>query len=338
MRIALRLIALAVLLVGAGALYNVIAGVRQRAQYPPLGRLYQVNGHAMHLDCTGSGSPTILLNTGAGDDVLYWQTIQPQLSLVTRVCSYDRSGLGWSEPHSGPHDAETIVREQHALLDAAGIRPPFVLVGASAGGYYVREYAREFPAEAVGIAFLDASFPTQVDELPGQLQWYDTERPKRAREARWLKLRTAIGWERLRGRCHDDVPKGLERLRGNIDAEMCRTSYIGAELPEWFDFETSGHEAGRLTSFGDLPLLVMSQDPERDKTGWTQQAIDAQTVWAHEQSTLASMSTRSWHVIARGSPHHIHQARPDLVVAELTRLVEVARRGERVEWGKTEVK
>ena len=325
-------------LVAGCAIYNIAAGLVMRENHPPLGMFYSVGGHSMHIDCTGSGSPTLVLEAGAGDQLLYWQTIQPQLSLVTRICSYDRAGLGWSEPHGGPHDAEAIVRQLHELLADAGVRPPLVLVGASAGGYYIREYAREFPGEAVGFAFLDASFPTQVDELPGQRQWYDAERPRRARAARWEKLRTALGWQRLTGKCHDDVPASLERLRGAYDAEMCRTSYVGADLPEWFDFEKSGHEAGRLTSFGDLPLVVISQDPERDKKGWDQQAIAAQPVWAHEQDELAAMSTRSWHVVARGSGHHIHQERPEVVVGELTRLVNYIRGGPAPEFGSITVK
>lgn len=320
-----------------GAIYNVAAGAILRAHHPPLGSFYTVDGHSMHLYCTGAGSPAIILEAGAGDQLLYWQTIQPQLSRVTRVCSYDRAGLGWSQPVDGPHDAEAIVRQLHQLLNEAGVRGPLVLIGASAGGYYVREYAREFPGEAVGFALLDASFPTQVDELPGQREWYDAERPRRARQARWDKLRTALGWDRLMGKCHDDVPHGLERLRGDYDAEMCRTSYVGADLPEWFDFEKSGHEAGRLASFGNLPLLVMSQDPDRDKTGWTRDAVAAQAVWAREQAELAAMSARSWRVVARGSGHHIHQERPDLVVDEISQLVHYIRGGPAPAFGSTAV-
>ena len=158
----------AVVLAAGSALYNVVAGAMLRARYPALGALYAVDGHSMHLYCTGTGSPTVILEAGSGDNLLYWQTIQPQLSQVTRVCSYDRAGLGWSEPHEGSHDAEAIARQLHALLAAARVHPRLVLIGASAGGFYVREYAREFPGEAVGIAFLDASSPMQVDELPGQ--------------------------------------------------------------------------------------------------------------------------------------------------------------------------
>lgn len=299
--------------------------------------MYTVDGYAMQLDCMGSGSPTIVLEAGSGDNLLYWQTIQPQLARLTRVCSYDRAGLGWSEPRDGDHDAEAIVKQLHGLLATAGVYPPLILVGASAGSFYVREYAREFPGEAVGFAFLDASSPMQVDELPGQRQWYDAERPKRVRAARWEKVKTAMGWQRLLGRCHDDVPHGLERLRGAYDAEMCRTSYVGADLPEWIDFEKSGHQAGRLASFGDLPLVVISQDPEREKKGWTQPAIDAQPVWAREQAQLAAMSSRSWHVVARGSGHHVHHERPDVVIEEISRLINYLRGGDAPEFGSTKV-
>ena len=334
----LKILIAAVVLATACAIYNVAAGAMQRRRYPPPGSFYEVQGHRMHLYCTGAGSPTVVLEAGAGDQLLYWQTVQPQLARVTRVCSYDRAGLGWSDPTTGEHDAEAIAQQLHQLLVAAAVRPPFVLVGASAGGYYVREYTREFPNEVVGVAFLDASFPSQVDELPGQRQWYDAERPRRLRASRWQKLRTALGWERLLGRCHDDVPPGLEQLRAAYDAAMCRTSYVGADLPEWFEFEKSGHEAGRLTSLGDRPLVVISQDPNRDKKGWTQQAIAAQPVWAHEQAELATLSSRSWHIVARGSGHHIHQERPEVVIGEITQLVDYLRGGPAPHFGETSVR
>lgn len=161
--------------------------------------------------------------------------------------------------------------------------------------------------------------------------------PKRVRAARWKKWKTAVGLQRLLGKCHDDVPRGLERLRSAYDAEMCRTSYVGQDLPEWLEFEKSGHEAGRLASFGDIPLLVMSQDPNRDKKGWTQQAVDAQPVWAREQAQLAAMSSLSWHVVARGSGHHLHHERPDVVIREISLLINYLRGGAAPEFGSTKV-
>lgn len=291
----------------------------------------------MHLYCIGQGSPTILLESGAGDDVLYWQTIQPDLAKITRVCSYDRAGIGWSEPQTGTRDAEAIARQLHTLLDAAQVARPLVLVGASAGGFYVREYVRDYPQEVVAVALLDSSSPHQVDELPGSRQWFDGERQNRPKQVAREKWKVLLGWQRLTGKCRADIPKQLEQFRAAYDAQECRPAFVGGDLGEFLNFENSGHEAERLTTFGDRPLLVMSQDPERPKPGWTQDAIAAQPVWNREQEALKSLSSRRWRVIARDAPHHVHLARPDLVVREIGRLVTFVNGGAAPPLGTTNV-
>jgi hypothetical protein len=131
------------------------------------------------------------------------------------------------------------------------------------------------------------------------------------------------------------VPKALEQYRAASDAEMCRPGYVGGDLAEFLNFEVSGREAERLTSFGDRPLLVLSQDPERPKPGWTADAIAGQPIWNREQEALKSLSSRSWRVIARGSPHHIHLERPDVALREIGRLVTYIRGGAAPPWGST---
>lgn len=334
-RIVAALAGVVVLFFAGLCLFNLAMVASGRAQHPPLGKLYTVEGRAMHLYCIGAGSPTIVLEAGAGDDVLYWQTMQPGLAKITRVCAYDRAGIGWSEPQTGTRDSEAIARQVHALLDRAGVARPMVMVGASAGGFHVREYAREFPNEVAAVALLDSSSPRQVDELPGSRAWYDGERRKRPGQLKWEKLKVWSGWQRLMGRCHEDVPPPLEPYRAALDAEDCRPGDVGGDLGEFLNFETSGREAERLTSFGDRPLVVISQDPERPKHGWTADAVAAQPVWNREQEALKSLSTRSWRVVARGSGHHIHQERPDVVLNEIGRLVAYIRGGAAPEWGTT---
>jgi hypothetical protein len=139
-------------------LWNLAVTNWQHAHNPVPGNFYSVNGRQMHIYCSGAGSPTVVIETGASASWLGWQGVQPQLAQVTRVCTYDRAGHGWSEPRPGPRDAETTVRELHGLLDQAGVQRPLVLAGHSLGGLLVREYAREFPAEVVGAVLIDSSF------------------------------------------------------------------------------------------------------------------------------------------------------------------------------------
>lgn len=149
--------AICVLLLLMLSLWNLAAARWQHEHNPVHGNFYTVEGRQMHVDCSGTGSPAVVMEAAASAPWSLWRKVQPELSQITRVCSYDRAGHGWSEPRKGPRDAETIVRELHSLLDKAGVKRPFVLAGHSAGGLYVREYAREFSADVAGVALIDAS-------------------------------------------------------------------------------------------------------------------------------------------------------------------------------------
>jgi pimeloyl-ACP methyl ester carboxylesterase len=326
-----------VLFLLALSLWNLAVTKWQHAHNPVPGEFYSVDGRQMHLYCSGTGSPTVVIEAGAGANSLGWQGAQPQLSQSTRVCTYDRAGHGWSEPRSGSRDAETIVRELHALLDQAGVQRPLVLTGHSAGGLYVREYARESPAEIAGVVLIDSSSPQQIDGLPGWRRSYEADKRDFARQLRWEKLRVWSGWERLMGRCHDTPSKELQYLAGQYDAEMCRPQYVGGEDAEFLYFETTCKQAARLTSFGNIPLLIISQDPDRRREGMTANAIAELPVWAREQEALKSLSALSWRVIARGSGHGVHHDRLDVVVAEMSRLIGYLRGGPAPLFGSTAV-
>ena len=143
----------------AGLIYENIFEARDRRFNPMTGRRFDVGGFKMHIDCTGEGSPTVILDSGLGDTYLAWRKVQPELAKFTRVCSYDRAGLGYSESSSQPRTSKVIAAELHALLQAADIAPPYVLVGHSVGGFDVRLYASLYPTEVAGMVLVDASHP-----------------------------------------------------------------------------------------------------------------------------------------------------------------------------------
>lgn len=329
---------LCVLFLLALSLWNLAVTKWQHARTPVPGNLYSVDGRQMHIFCSGTGSPAVLMEAGASTDWLVWQGVQPQLSQLTRVCTYDRAGHGWSEPRSGPRDAETIVRELHALLDQAGVQRPLVLAGYSAGGLYVREYARRFPAEVVGVVLIDSSSPQQLDELPGQRALYEQEKRSQERELLWAKLKVWSGWERLMGRCRKRPSRELQHLAGQYDAEMCRPRYVGGGDSEFMDFETTCKQAERLTSFGNIPLLVISRDPNLDGDKMTAHEIAGVRVWDREQEASRSLSPLSWRVIARGAGHGVHHDRLGLVVAEMALLIDYLRGGPAPPLGSTVIK
>lgn len=314
------------LCVAASAGYNALRVRQLRRQYPPLGKLYSVNGRPMHLYCTGSGLPIVVLEGGLGRESLSWQEVQPELAKTTRVCSYDRAGLGWSELQPGPRDAKHIAAQVHALLAQAGETGPKILVGASAGGFYVRQLYSDYPGEMVGIVFSDSSVPEQVQALPYGKDSEEKKR-KRHRDADWDWVKEASGWARLSGKCHGEVPRGLESYAGQIDAETCRPSYTRTWLGEWDDFWPSAAQAAQAHCCESIPLVIVSQDPDRPKPGWDAQSIAAQPIWVRLQESLKMLSPRSRRIVARGSGHHVMFDRPDVLVAAIRQLIEEIRTG-----------
>jgi pimeloyl-ACP methyl ester carboxylesterase len=159
----LALFALAV----AGAIYQAIATVGdQRRAFPGPGEMVDVGGHRLHINCLGEGSPTVVLEAGGGYTSVEWSAwVQPEVSKHTRVCAYDRAGMGWSEPEPGYTDAEQIARELHSLLREAGEEGPYVLIGHSLGGLYSRVYADRYPEEVAGMVLVDSSHPDQFEHL-----------------------------------------------------------------------------------------------------------------------------------------------------------------------------
>jgi len=154
------IIAILVLVVLILALGTLIAGAIAKSilarKYPAPGQLVDVGGYKMHINCTGQGSPTVVLAAGTADFSTTWVYVQPEVAKLTRVCAYDRAGLGWSEASPLPRTAGTTVAELHALLVNAKIPSPYVLVGHSLGGLHMRLYAHNYPDEVVGLILVDS--------------------------------------------------------------------------------------------------------------------------------------------------------------------------------------
>ena len=166
------LLALAV----AGATYQAIATERAERAYPPPGQMVDVGGHSLHIKCVGQGSPTVLLDGGLGEWSAQWVRVQQEVSGTTRVCAYDRAGMGWSEMGPEPRDAKQISDELHALLEGADIDGPYVLVGHSFGGLYMQTYAARYPDEVAGVVLVDSSQPDQFSHQPVARDNYEPQK------------------------------------------------------------------------------------------------------------------------------------------------------------------
>ncbi len=140
-----------------GVVYQTVATELDKRSYAPRGELYPVNGHQIHITCIGEGSPAVILQAGGVAESLWWYWIQQQAAEHTQVCSYDRPGLGWSQPASGPRDARTINTELSALLEQAGIPAPYVMVGHSYGAILTRVFAAQYPDKVEGLVLVDSA-------------------------------------------------------------------------------------------------------------------------------------------------------------------------------------
>jgi pimeloyl-ACP methyl ester carboxylesterase len=147
--------AVLVFIVLAGATYQGVATALERRQFPHPGKLADVGGHQLHLYCTGDGSPTVLLEAPAAGMSAAWGWVQPAIAEDTRVCSYDRAGLGWSEAGSRTFDVDAVAPELDALVDRGGERPPFVIVGQGLGAALARLHAQRFGDETAALVLID---------------------------------------------------------------------------------------------------------------------------------------------------------------------------------------
>jgi len=154
-----------------GYIYEPIAEAADAKAYPPPGELVDVGGYRLHINCTGTGSPTVVIDAGLGDWSTTWGGyVQPEVAKTTRVCTYDRAGMGWSEAGPLPRDAAQFAKELHTLLQSAHIPGPYVMVGHSLGGLPVRVFTDMYPLEVAGVVLIESMTPKQFTQSPTEVQ------------------------------------------------------------------------------------------------------------------------------------------------------------------------
>ncbi len=308
------LLVFVILLALAGFLYQNISEARDRRFNPMPGKLVDVGGYKMHIDCTGQGSPNVILDSGLGDSYMTWRKVQPQIAQFTRVCSYDRAGMGYSESSRKSRTSRDMAEELHALLHNAGVSPPYILVGHSMGGYDLRLYASLYHGEVAGMVLVDSSHSDQHWRLPPAINDLDAGW---VREAEFLEFTTPFGLPRLLGFCsHDD----------EVRAADCNFHSSRENVAELKAFPESAAQAAATGSLGDLPLAVLSHDPAKPQPDLPEDLVKPfNDAWAQMQEELAQLSTRSTHVIAKNSGHYIQLDRPDVVIEAVRNVVERAR-------------
>jgi pimeloyl-ACP methyl ester carboxylesterase len=282
------LVVLALAAVGGG--YETVREEADADAYPMTGQRIDVGGHRLHLSCTGSGSPTVVLQPGGGDFSSAMAWIAPAVSAHTRVCVYDRAARGWSEPAQSPQDATQIATDLHRLLQRGNVPGPYVLAGHSFGGLYVLTHADRYPGDVAGMVLIDSTNPAS-DADPAKATAYDTGSYDAVtdRVAALGAAAARIGLVRLIGSfAYGDLPP---QARDEVRAKTATADYASGWIDEFVQANASGAEAAMLTDFGDKPLVVLTAGAE---TGATHDAA---------QNKLATLSTNSSHRVVDGASH-----------------------------------
>ncbi|MGE0622010.1 MAG: alpha/beta fold hydrolase [Pseudomonadales bacterium] len=325
-RILLSLVTLAVVLSVTGAAYQWLAERSDLQRFPPPGSMVDVDGLQMHLDCRGNGRPLVLMEAGLTTGSWSWGRVPAGLREVTEVCTYDRPGMGWSEPIHHPADAGEVADRLHRLVGLAPIEGPYVLLGMSAGGVYVREYYRRYPDDVVGMVLVDSSHEQQGNRLPESGDPSQMERMLTL--CRWL---APVGVVRLSGALDmlTDQPGIPETAKPLLKALYNRTTYCRGISNEMQAFAGDVRDVDPPASLGDLPLVVLSQgkEPEADETfGMTlEQARAMRREWDVLQQELTALSSRGERFVAEESGHPIQLEQPELVIDTVTDLIRVLR-------------
>jgi len=292
--------------------------------YPPPGRLIDVGGRKLHLYCSGKGTPTVILMAGGDAFSIDWALVQPKVAETTRVCSYDRAGLGWSDPGPADETVEQTIGDLHALLRAAGEKGPYLLVGASIGGIYIQAYQRAYPEDVAGLVFTNSSNRVGLS-VKGKvgLIWDLTE--DEVRSAYPLSPSFKKGPAPVReDDPFDRLPSDLQAVRLWLDVRLWEKSDPAKATPDallsWrkeFLREFAETDTASKPALGELPVVVVSSDP-----GATESERRAHDGAAARQDFLSSNSV---HITATGSGHEIHLYQPDRVVQALARAVPAVR-------------
>jgi pimeloyl-ACP methyl ester carboxylesterase len=295
------------------------------AEYPPMGRMVDIGGRKLHVHCTGAGMPTVVLMAGGGAFAIDWALVQPRVAETTRVCSYDRAGLGWSDPGPADETVEQTVADLRKGLQAAGEKGPYILVGASIAGIFIRAYQHSFPGDVAALVFANSS--NSVGVVPpgggGGLLWKITDEvvrsayppPAAARGPR--PTGTIAPFDRL--------PANLQTTRVWLSVRLWERWAEAFATPEatlsWRreflrEFEEVDKDPRPL---GMLPVVVVASGPRAAESDRTSRA------GAGPQ--LNFLSGNTVHIEAAGSGHEIHLFQPARVVEGITQALAAVRTG-----------
>lgn len=278
---------LALASVGGG--YETVREATDARAYPMPGQLIDVGGHSLHLSCTGSGSPTVVLQPGAGEMSSNLGWITPAVARNTRVCIYDRAGRGWSEPANTPQDGTQIAIDLHTLLQRGNVPGPYVLAGHSFGGLYVLAFAARYPDEVAGMVLVDSTAPASAAKPRAASTQAAGSYDVLGRVSALVSISARVGLARL----YSPFAFGTlpPRSRNEVQANIATAGNLRSTVDEFVQANTSMEQAASLGDFANKPLVVLTAGTGSDA--------------AHlaSQNDLATLSTNTAHRTIDGATH-----------------------------------
>jgi pimeloyl-ACP methyl ester carboxylesterase len=333
----LVLLAILVVLPILGFGYETIAAAIDARRFPPTRKLVMVDGHQMHINCTGAGSRTVVMDAGLGGWSLDWSAVQPHIATFARVCSYDRAGFGWSEAGANPGDAQQADADLHTLLANSGERGPFVLVGHSNGGLRAALYAHAYPQEVAGVVLVDPTPRASDDQRMAFLS--PAEQAEYLSFVQMLRPEPEAGGFDLFALLRMLRPFGVPRLLTDTLLEGSVYPYLRPDVQPAFPFgmnqrarlatymaeiEQRDANIGQVRAIGSLanvPLSVLTstkftdlyRDPlAADLPPRLQELVD-KSIWEAKVDMSRVSSTSTITPVER-SGHYVQFDRPDAVV------------------------
>jgi pimeloyl-ACP methyl ester carboxylesterase len=278
---------LALASIGGG--FETVREAADARAYPMPGQLIDVGGYSLHLNCTGSGSPTVVLQPGGGEMSSNLGWIAPAVARNTRVCVYDRAGRGWSEPADTLQDGTQIATDLHTLLQRGHVPGPYVLAGHSFGGLYVLTFAARYPDEVAGLALVDSTDPAAAAKpraaSPALAGTYNVI----GRVSALVSISARLGL----GRLYSQVAFGTlpPRSREEVRANISTAGNLRSTIDEFVQANASMEQAASLRDFADKPLVVLTA------------GIGSDSKHTAAQNELATLSTNTVHRTIDGATH-----------------------------------
>jgi len=283
-----------------------------------------IGGRKINLYCSGAGATTVIFDSPSGEGGWSWFKVQPEVAKHTRACTWDRAGLGFSDPAARPNTSENAADDLHRALQAAGVKPPYLLVGNSLGGSNVQVYAYRHPEQVKGLVLVEPqseNLTARLNQASGGMigQFYGMLKEQDQYCLQQAAQGFKAGSEEMANCVGDPAPLYGPELGATVQRQMLQKSYWQARADEFAALDTSDQQLHALRKpLGDLPLLVLTRsvspyaDPGKPQSA-ASKATEEENAKVHHE--LAALSSKGAERVVPQAGHVIQEEQPAAVTA-----------------------